>query len=558
MMPQSADSATDAVRVSIEVKRIQTFLFAVPRLKAMVGANTILGETLRGCWDAGAHGKYSPDSLAELAVRCGASAPPGEPPQLPPALPDDPLGEEDNPARDWDNGILARDGGRFIAAFADAGAAERFVQSARALLERKLPGAVVQVDSRRGGAHFTMPAPPDEAAIPFLPQFQVCMESGTESASQIGMDKGKTLYRSSSFIDRMDRAKELARLASGDPVGLFYRGLRDRGLYPPDPPEEFARMCDKSYLAVFHADGNNMGRRLADHLKRCDPREHDARTAEFFHRMRVAVRGALAKSIQESFPKPGPGTVPDPFRILMLGGDDLLMVMRAKHALPFAVAYAKNLAGLGNMPDGQPLDIGCGVVIAHPSFPFFRLHEIAEELAASAKRLVRGERRCSVIDWHVTTDSHIQSVRDSRRRWVIRYESGGQQDRLVLSRRPMPILAPPATAAPAAAGGETAVPADAMSLERLHDEAEVMSQSAIPRSPLRALADELYRGRLQAQSAFREFHAKLDPDCRKQIPWLKDPWEHADGGAYLTRFLDLVEIIEIPNLKTQAMPGDES
>jgi len=85
-----------------------------------------------------------------------------------------------------------------------------------------------------------------------------------------------------------------------------------------------------------------------------------------------------------------------------------------------------------------------------------------------------------------------------------------------------------------------------------------MSQSAIPRSPLRALADELYRGRLQAQSAFREFHAKLDPDCRKQIPWLKDPWEHADGGAYLTHFLDLVEIIEIPNLKTQAMPGDES
>ncbi|HOB52816.1 MAG TPA: hypothetical protein PK176_11155 [Acidobacteriota bacterium] len=556
MMPQSADSATDAVRVSVEVKRIQTFLFAVPRLKAMVGANTILGETLRGCW-IDRDKNYSEGSLARLAVECGAAPPPGQPPPGN-AVPDDPLGDEDDPVRDWNNGILARDGGRFIAAFDDAGAAERFVCSSRALLQRKLPGALVQVKCRRGGDPYPLAAPPGEAAIPFLPQFQVCMESGTEPASQIGLDNGKSRYRSNSFIDRMESAKELARLASGDPVGLFYRGLRDRGLYPPDPPEEFAKLCGKSYLAVLHADGNNVGRRLADHLKRYDSREHDARTAEFFHRMRVAVRGALAKSIQESFPKPGPGTVPDPFRILMLGGDDLLMVMRAEHALPFAVAYAKHLAGMGNMPDGQPLDIGCGVVIARPSFPFFRLHIIAEELAASAKRLVRGVRRCSVIDWHVTTDSHMQRVRDSRRRWVIRYESGGQQNRLVLSRRPMSILAPPATAAPAAAGGETAVPADAMSLERLHGEAEVMSQSDIPRSPLRALADELYRGRLQAQSAFREFHAKLDPDRRQQVPWLKDPWEPADGGVYLTRFLDLVEILEIPNLKTQAMPGDES
>ena len=36
--------------VEIEVKRIQTYLFAVPRLPVMIGANALMGETLRGLW----------------------------------------------------------------------------------------------------------------------------------------------------------------------------------------------------------------------------------------------------------------------------------------------------------------------------------------------------------------------------------------------------------------------------------------------------------------------------------------------------------------------------
>ncbi|RKZ90942.1 MAG: hypothetical protein DRR19_08595 [Candidatus Parabeggiatoa sp. nov. 1] len=33
--------------VQIEFLRIQTFLFAVPRLRDMIGANVLLGETMR-------------------------------------------------------------------------------------------------------------------------------------------------------------------------------------------------------------------------------------------------------------------------------------------------------------------------------------------------------------------------------------------------------------------------------------------------------------------------------------------------------------------------------
>ena len=34
--------------VKLEFQRVQTYLFAVPDLKSMVGANTLLGEVLRG------------------------------------------------------------------------------------------------------------------------------------------------------------------------------------------------------------------------------------------------------------------------------------------------------------------------------------------------------------------------------------------------------------------------------------------------------------------------------------------------------------------------------
>ena len=64
--------------VEIELKRIQTYLFEVPRLPVMVGANALLGETLRGLWDREG---FSPEveSLPRLAQLCGSRWPGGAP-----------------------------------------------------------------------------------------------------------------------------------------------------------------------------------------------------------------------------------------------------------------------------------------------------------------------------------------------------------------------------------------------------------------------------------------------------------------------------------------------
>lgn len=112
-------------RVHIELQRVQTWLFSVPRLRAMVGANTLLGEVLR---------TDLPDLACETGPWCLAPLSGN----FPNAQPDDPLRDHDDPAADAQQGILSRDGGHFEAVFSSG--AEAFADAAAALLRQRLPG----------------------------------------------------------------------------------------------------------------------------------------------------------------------------------------------------------------------------------------------------------------------------------------------------------------------------------------------------------------------------------------------------------------------------------
>jgi hypothetical protein len=113
-------------KVHIELQRVQTWLFAVPRLRAMVGANALLGETLRVALPNLARETGSPWTLApSVEAYPGADA-------------NDPLKAHDDPAEDSKDGILARDGGHFEAQFARG--AETFADAAGQLLRTSVPG----------------------------------------------------------------------------------------------------------------------------------------------------------------------------------------------------------------------------------------------------------------------------------------------------------------------------------------------------------------------------------------------------------------------------------
>jgi hypothetical protein len=282
--------------------------------------------------------------------------------------------------------------------------------------------------------------------------------------------------------------------------------------------QELEDLVGEGYLALIIADGNGVGSAAgADGVAR----------ASFFHRNRILLRRALKEATNEICP----GTGQAPLILLMLGGDDLLVVCRAEIALPFVVTLCERLAAFQRGDtDGFELTLGVGVVIAKHTIPIHRLHEVAERLADSAKRRFRGlrdagEKPRSVVDWAVYTTAWVDDPEEVRRRDWIR---GKGSDLRILSQRPVDVL-----------GGAL------HSLQGLVEAAKKLQ--AAPRSQLRYLVEQLARGRVLAELAFAELSAEARDALR--AVGVKAPWRREPGsGQWLTALLDLVEIAEIPRL----------
>lgn len=221
----------------------------------------------------------------------------------------------------------------------------------------------------------------------------------------------------------------------------------------------------------------------------------------------------------------------------MVGGDDLLVVSRADTALPFVATLCEELDRLQwDDAAGFKLTLGVGVVFARPTIPIHRLHDVAELLAASAKRRFRGffqvERR-SVVDWAVYTTAWAGDPEEARRRdWV----RGAADASRVLSRRPV-----------------DAVGAGLDSLQGLLGAAEKIKDA--PRSQLRYLVEQLPRGRTLAELAF----AELSQEARRALSdaGVTKVWTAMGDGPLLTSVLDLVEISEIERLGRAGTISDE-
>lgn len=91
--------------VKVEFGGIQRFIFDVPRLAVMRGANALLGDVIR-------------KDLVVLAVEAGCIGP-KENISITSICEFDPISKEDNPVEMWNKGILSRDGGHFYAHFSD-------------------------------------------------------------------------------------------------------------------------------------------------------------------------------------------------------------------------------------------------------------------------------------------------------------------------------------------------------------------------------------------------------------------------------------------------------
>lgn len=151
--------------------------------------------------------------------------------------------------------------------------------------------------------------------------------------------------------------------------------------YVPESLAEIGELSTPSgYIGLIYADGNRMGWRLQEHFDSFE------QIAEFSEKIKAATSKALFEALYKILQTDQPLF---PFEILLVGGDDILLVVPAQHALDVALDFAKHFKGETGYNtktnEATQVSLGVGIVIAHATHPIRHLISLAEELAGSAK-----------------------------------------------------------------------------------------------------------------------------------------------------------------------------
>ncbi|TDA68822.1 MAG: hypothetical protein D9V47_06820 [Clostridia bacterium] len=200
---------------------------------------------------------------------------------------------------------------------------------------------------------------------------------------------------------------------------------------------------ESSYIGIIHTDGNGMSRRkkrIGEQFSACDKnREYILAMRRFSRSVAKAVDDALLATLQailsvvERISIDGTsreviaGTVEIrdkriPFRPIVVGGDDVTLVVDGRLALSVAAFYLERFSS-STLADGKPAYARAGVAIVKTHYPFARAYALAEELCASAKKCIQercdppyNEEGLSALDWHIATTGFLGSLEEMRER----------------------------------------------------------------------------------------------------------------------------------------------
>ncbi|MBE3558155.1 MAG: hypothetical protein IMW89_02895 [Ktedonobacteraceae bacterium] len=144
----------------------------------------------------------------------------------------------------------------------------------------------------------------------------------------------------------------------------------------------------KDYLALIYADGNGMGKVIGD----CKQLTELGRVAQYID---DAVYHALSAAIARHLPVVQPeGERKEPmfpFDILLIGGDDIVLVTPATVAMDVALTLAREFCERTKQEEEKGRTLSVGVVLAPVKYPFGLLHDLAGSVLQFAKQ--EGARR---------------------------------------------------------------------------------------------------------------------------------------------------------------------
>jgi|AntRauTorckE5430_2_1112549.scaffolds.fasta_scaffold00533_10 hypothetical protein len=176
------------------------------------------------------------------------------------------------------------------------------------------------------------------------------------------------------------------------------------------------------WLAVVHADGNGLGKVVQDIYHKID--QDDANTGDL-QRFSDLLNECTQKAVSLAFEDvvrsrtSGDSDGVIPFRPLILGGDDLSVIIRGDLALDFTTTYLRHFEQqtkdrLSSVGLGTGLTACAGIAYIKPNYPIHYGMELAEELTKAAKTTAKGiaapsgTRASSCLLFHKVQSSYVE------------------------------------------------------------------------------------------------------------------------------------------------------
>jgi hypothetical protein len=184
-----------------------------------------------------------------------------------------------------------------------------------------------------------------------------------------------------------------------------------------------------NYIAIVHADGNNMGNRIKQFtIDEPNNRKFVDKLRRFSQSVRYQGESAMKEMIQSLSQKlikniDGGFELPDafnptkaiklkenylPIRPIVFGGDDITFVADGRLGVSLAAKFVE-LFSKGNLADSKPGYACAGVTIVHTSYPFSQAYSLTGELTKAskyeAKLLAKDSTNydVSTISWYFST-----------------------------------------------------------------------------------------------------------------------------------------------------------
>jgi len=214
------------------------------------------------------------------------------------------------------------------------------------------------------------------------------------SIMDISRKKGRPLYQRIKKEEELDKASFQKRVKYQE---WFREKLKENPILKEYKDiSQFSNFKNK--IAVIHIDGNGLGE-LIPKLKK----EYGIEISDFSKKLDNATKNAFKEAIKKTFNEK------TQYRDVILGGDDVSVIMNADYALNFVKEYLKLFEEKTNeiFNGRKTLTAAAGIAYCNEKFPFHYAIHLAEELCSVAKN--RSKRKKSAIMFHNIQSSYFTS-----------------------------------------------------------------------------------------------------------------------------------------------------